>query len=579
MLLGLVALPALAAVYWLRSRSRSVVVSSLAFWSDQRRPRQGGRILERMQTPLTFFLEALILALLATAAAGPARIDREVARPLVVVLDDSYSMRAKLEGDARASVRDAAQAAVAEELRRGNYAARFLLAGAAPRFVGQSLYGVGDADEAFAQWSCESPWADLSRAIALAAEVGGPQSRILVVSDRAPVGPPAGGQVEWWAFGRKLPNVAFTAATRSATAQGERVLLEVANLSDSPVSTTLTVEGGESASPTASTVALKAGAARQFFFNLPTDATTLSARLQDDALEIDNAVVLLPASTRPLRVALPLRDARLRAPIVRALNAAGQAVVVDQRPDLVIDDDPGAMEGEAWRLEILAGKAAAAYTGPFVIDRGHELAQGLSLDSAIWSASPEAKISGLPVITAGNVTLLADREDASGRHLLQMNFAADASNIQDMPDWPILLANLLQWRRTALPGVAEANVRLGQTVPVRLDRAVKEVAVAIPHLPAINIEPRGRRVDVPADHVGLHAVELPDAAYQFSVNAVSRDESDLAACCAGRWGEWNESQVHCDRTVSIGWILLLAAIVVLAAHQAVIAARRKGVGT
>ena len=54
MLLGLLALPVLAAVYWLRSRSRRAVVSSLAFWTDQRSPRRGGRILHRMQTPLSF---------------------------------------------------------------------------------------------------------------------------------------------------------------------------------------------------------------------------------------------------------------------------------------------------------------------------------------------------------------------------------------------------------------------------------------------------------------------------------------------------------------------------------------------
>jgi len=94
MLLGLLALPVLAAVYWLRSRSRRAVVSSLAFWTDQRSPRRGGRILHRMQTPLCFFLELLAIALLVTAAAGPAMLEREVVRPLMVVLDDSYSMLA-----------------------------------------------------------------------------------------------------------------------------------------------------------------------------------------------------------------------------------------------------------------------------------------------------------------------------------------------------------------------------------------------------------------------------------------------------------------------------------------------------
>ena len=93
-LLGLSALPLLAAVYWLRSRSRRAVVSSLAFWTDQRSPRRGGLIIHRMQTPLSFFLEFLAITLLVVAAAGPAVLKRDVVRSLVVVLDDSYSMLA-----------------------------------------------------------------------------------------------------------------------------------------------------------------------------------------------------------------------------------------------------------------------------------------------------------------------------------------------------------------------------------------------------------------------------------------------------------------------------------------------------
>ena len=92
---GPVGAAALVAVYWLRNRSRRVVVSSLVFWSDVRRPRRGGLILQRLQTPLCFFLELLAIALLVAAAAGPAILSREIVRPLVVVLDDSYSMLAR----------------------------------------------------------------------------------------------------------------------------------------------------------------------------------------------------------------------------------------------------------------------------------------------------------------------------------------------------------------------------------------------------------------------------------------------------------------------------------------------------
>ena len=87
-LLALLALPALAAIYWLRNRSREHEVSSLLLWAAEKQTWEGGRRWERWQTPLLFFLELLALLLLTLAAAGPMMRAGNAARPLVVVLDD-----------------------------------------------------------------------------------------------------------------------------------------------------------------------------------------------------------------------------------------------------------------------------------------------------------------------------------------------------------------------------------------------------------------------------------------------------------------------------------------------------------
>src|SRR6188768_1764528 len=92
--LGLASLPALAAIYYLHTRSRLHPVSSLLLWADARVAPDGGRRVDRARFPLSFWLELLLLALLALAASGihlPAGVG---ARPLVVVLDDSLSMQA-----------------------------------------------------------------------------------------------------------------------------------------------------------------------------------------------------------------------------------------------------------------------------------------------------------------------------------------------------------------------------------------------------------------------------------------------------------------------------------------------------
>ncbi len=187
MLLGLTALPAVAAVYWFRSRSRRAVVSNLAFWIDPRTPRQGGRILHRMQTPLTLLLELLAIAALVLAAAGPALVRHDLVRPLAIVLDDSYSMLAKHDEKSDSS-RQRAAAALADLLKSGDYLPRFVLADAKPRLAGEWSRDNSSAglSEVLKQWACQSPAADLNEATGLAAEVGGPTARILVLTNRAP---------------------------------------------------------------------------------------------------------------------------------------------------------------------------------------------------------------------------------------------------------------------------------------------------------------------------------------------------------------------------------------------------------
>ena len=93
-LLGLAGVPALVVIYLMHNRFRRLPVSSLLLWQDQRRIRQGGSRVQRLRTPLLFFLELLVLLLLTAAAVGPRRLVQRAYRPLTVVVDDSASMSA-----------------------------------------------------------------------------------------------------------------------------------------------------------------------------------------------------------------------------------------------------------------------------------------------------------------------------------------------------------------------------------------------------------------------------------------------------------------------------------------------------
>jgi len=282
-------------------------------------------------------------------------------------------------------------------------------------------------------------------------------------------------------------------------------------------------------------------------------------------------VLLLPEPAEPLRVRVDITETTLREAVSRALAATACTVEVAQRPELVVADRERAMIGDAWQLEIVGGDSAVPYAGPFVIDQNHTLARGLSLHSAVWSAPPAPALEGLPVITAGNVPLLTETEDLAGRRRLRMAFAAQVSNVQDLPDWPILFANLVTWRRSGLPGVREPNVRLGQTVAVVLPREAEVAQVTAPSGAVRRFEAQAGRIEVPADEVGLHTVRAGEIEYRFACNTLSREESDLTACRSGRWGNWNDSPTHQEQRAGLGWFFLLLAMVVLAGHLAVVA--------
>ena len=128
---ALLAAPALVAIYWLRNQSRERRVSSLLLWLDERQIWEGGRLIHRLQTPLLFFLELLVILLLVTAAAGPMMRAGESGRPLTVVLDDSFSMLAGAgKDDTAGGARGRAIRAIESELKSGRYEpAHFVLAG------------------------------------------------------------------------------------------------------------------------------------------------------------------------------------------------------------------------------------------------------------------------------------------------------------------------------------------------------------------------------------------------------------------------------------------------------------------
>jgi hypothetical protein len=546
-LIALLALPVLAVIYWLRNRFRRVPVSSLMLWVQQRESREGGLRVRRLQTPLLFFLELLAILLLVFAAAGPLVSSTDENRPLVVVLDDSFSMQA-------------------------HQAARFVLAGEHPQVLGAPALTKGETMGLLDAWRCRAPASHLEDAIGLAGEVGGPHARILVVSDHAPAPVPGRGRIQWRAFGTARPNCAFVNAARTLSEGKERCLFEIANLSLEPRSTSLIVEAGSPVSVLhRATLQLAPMETRRVALQLSADTPAVEARLDADALAIDNRVILLPDTRPPIRVAVQLKEPILRSIVEKALKTSGRALVTTAAPELVFGGEDDAGAGTAWVVQMLADKEAEAYVGPFVLERTHPLTEGLSLEGVIWGAGQAHESAGVPIILAGSIPLLTDTEEAGGRHTLRLRLRPDLSTLQDAPSWPILIWNILEWRAAARAGLQRINLRLGESAVLTTPPGVDNVRVTEPGGTVRQVPVHDGRAVIRAEDVGRYAIEAGDQHYAFAVNALGREESDLTHCASGRWGEWTEPTTGVAVAQSVSWMLLLAAALVLTVHLTLIA--------
>jgi hypothetical protein len=569
-LFGLLAVPALVAVYWLRNRSRRRVVSSLMLWMDQRQLKEGGLLIHRLQTPLLFFLELLSILLIVLAAAGPMVRAGEGARPLVIVLDDSFSMLAGGED----SPRHQAEEAVRKELRSaGDNTVRIVLAGETPQMLGEATGDRQQTGVLLDQWKCFSPGANLEEAITFAFAIGGERSRTLVVTDHPPSAVTETARLEWRAFGRHRSNIAFVNATRTARDGQDRCMLEIANLSDKSAQTELVLESGTGSNSfrelRRSQIELAAYGVQRVVLSLAPGAGALRARIGTDSLAIDNEVTLLPGREQPVRVELGIRNDSLREIVESAIRATGAAEMVSSNPELVLTDEADrAASPRSWVVRITADPDAESYLGPFVVDRNHPLTEGLALDGVIWGASKSTTAAGSPVIMAGNTPLVSDLRRADWAREVRLSFRPELSTLQRSPAWPVLMWNLLSWRASELPGVSQSNVRLGSDAKVKLPPGVTAAEVSEPGGKVRQMTALDRTASFKPEQTGIYEITAAGERYLFASNALRKEESDLSASASGRWGSLDEAAGAESELRSIAWVFLLLLMLALSLHLA-----------
>ena len=562
-MIALATVPALAAIYILRNRFRRRQVSSLVLWRFQVQSKAGGAKIHRLQLPLLFFLEMLALLLLVVAAAAPQWKLPQSARPLIVVLDDSFSMRA-MDGDSSAQTR--AKNFLEKLFRRQPPpSTRLILAGTQPRSLGSTVRSWREVDELLPQWTCWSPNSAMDSAITLAAELGKQQANILVLTDHKPADEKISNpRLEWHSFGAPLDNVAIVNASRTAFGDQDRCLLEVANFSSAAHTTRLAVQSGTNA-PQGSVLSLGAHESQRLVFNMPSATPSLRATLEPDALNEDNEIQLLPPIRKHVRVQVALTNENSAALVNRTLEATGLRAAISDNPELVIHETDTVPGSNSWSLYMPGERATNAYTGPFVVDNSHPLADGIALQGVVWAGAGTTNPPGeIPVILAGNVPLLSVREDVAGQRHLNLNFNPRLSTVQNTPDWPVLFWNILSWRISEMPGLKESNARLG--TEVTLKTTGEAVTITQPDGAKTVFAKTGGELALDTPMPGIYSVAAGATTNQFSVNILAADKSDLSACATGQWGKWSEDTQRRLEETSAVWIFGLFALGLLAAH-------------
>lgn len=564
-LIGLASLPALAAIYLLRNRFRKKTVSSLMLWHLQERSKEGGVKVQRVQFPLIFLLELLILALLVTAATGPRWQFGVNLRPLVVVLDDSASMLAVTDGK---TSRDRAIESLGNSLRSGQFLnLRIVIAGANPRLAGPSLGLNEDLAATLQEWTSQAATSDLPAAIAFAREIARDDALILVLTDHpATDGFNDSPRLKWHSFGHASPNSAFVNAARSSSGGKDRVLLEVASFALADRKAELRITAGEKLIRK-TTLDLATNVSRRIVLNLPTGTPAIIAALGDDVLAADNSVQLFAPVRKRVRVAVKVSDASFAASLNRVIDTTGLRSEIKSSPQIVFHDTPGIPAGtNTWSVRLISSEAAEPLTGPFVVDSSHPAANGLSLGGTIWAAAALTNDPGyLSLITSDRRPLLAVRRDLIGRQRLILNFTPQVSTVQQTPNWPVLFWNLLSWRRAEMPGLEEVNYRIGTDVRIR----TQGDSILLTH-PDGSVDELGvgeGEIIAPSQIPGHYRASAADGEWEYAVNFMAPSESDLRFAATGEWGQWEDSEETRKQYSSVLWLFVLLALTGIVGHH------------
>lgn len=593
------AVPVLIGIYYLRNRFQRRVVSTLFLWEGVVRAREGGRRKDRLLLPWTVILEVLALLCLVVAASKPYFWASTNRIPVIVILDDSFSMTAiESRNGKESSPRDRAFETLEELNKTGRYEFEFFLAGAEPRRLGRDQVP-GRQSLEFLQdhWKCQQPAADIVSTVQTVRDIYQEDRRILVLTDHFPAESPLlqDYRVRWMSFGVPVENCAVSFAARqdpfdSDSDQSEKLLVRIERFSPGDKGTRdLEVAIRDADLPedanllARAEVKLTGSSAEEVQIVIPESARNrnLKVSIGDDALRQDNQLVLLAPAGNRLDIVLQFNDKeylKYWTDVLKLVPGISVNEVSLTKADLVISDEELDLQDDQWQVLCPEQKKPIAFAGPFALNSDHPLVVGLPITKAIWAAdeyqepelpkesadqpgssedksksknpitSSRRRINSRSVIRAGQTDLVSETVMTRNRRRIRINLRPRYSTLHlSPPSWLVLVVNLVQYRRQFMFGPQEVN-SWQDTQSIRFPAAVEAARLT---------SPDGTDRDVPVID-GIAQVEMKENgvwkiraigpeletgepyAWSWSHFSAAGHESDLADASTESTDNWQE---------------------------------------
>ncbi|MFT7680371.1 MAG: hypothetical protein ACI8QC_004377 [Planctomycetota bacterium] len=476
-LLSLIGLPIVVGLHLYRRRFQRREVSALFLWAPKDTTPVAGRKREPLRKSASLLAELLAALCLALAFGGLRGCTAGTVQHLVVVLDGSASMGSTTSGG---STLERAREALRERLESLSADSRVTLVVSGPRpevLVGPAAFR-GEAQAALLDFAPGHVHHDLEPAVSLAEQLS-ESGRVLVISDRFEPGR-LPESAELLSIGEPAPNLAVVSAARTAAADGmDEIRLSVISFGGAAISTELRATWSTGDAPAAGKrlgFDLQPGVPRSITFEVPSQAGVVQASLPADALTIDNDAFLAPRQKRELWLAADLEEDFAQSlnlgregPIDRWLELLPNVREVPAANAHLILTDKASAPAGAWTMGFTPSASkeeSGVFVGPFLLDRSTQLLSGMTLEGITWVTADSEPLAGVPLVSAGNRPLLVERLRGNERHF-ELDLSPAYSSLMRSPDWPILLTNVAEMRRAALPGPARTNMVLGEALVFR----------------------------------------------------------------------------------------------------------------